>query len=165
MRSVVLMVLGALAGSVPGSAQMSGHRPAPSVLFGYGQVGPLQTDVPAAAPDTLQEQIRPTYWKEGAWIGGVLGALGGAVLGHRLCGLAEESTRHCTGSLVLGGVLGAALLAIPGALVGGQFSKQAPEPEGAESGRESPGRVQRSSKCRYEFSGPHRPRGVTTAPC
>jgi tetrahydromethanopterin S-methyltransferase subunit D len=74
--------------------------------------------------DSLRQQIRPTYWKEGALIGGALGAVGGALLAHRLCGLAEESTKNCARSLVLGGVLGAALLALPGALIGGQVSKQ-----------------------------------------
>jgi len=73
--------------------------------------------------DTVQAQIQPTYWKEGALIGGVLGAVGGAFLGHGLCEDSEELGKNCTGSLFLGGVLGAVLLAIPGALVGGQFSK------------------------------------------
>lgn len=61
--------------------------------------------------------------------GGALGALGGAVLGHGLCGLSEDSTKSCTGSLLLGALLGAAVVAIPGALIGGQFSKEPAEPD------------------------------------
>jgi hypothetical protein len=49
------------------------------------------------------------------------------MVADRLCGLPEESTKHCTGSTVLGSVLGAAILAMPGALIGGQFSKKQTE--------------------------------------
>jgi hypothetical protein len=75
----------------------------------------------------VRPRIRPTYWKEGPLIGGVLGAVGGALLGHGVCELSEESRKNCTGSLFPGGVLGAALLAIPGALIGGQFPKEKEE--------------------------------------
>jgi hypothetical protein len=76
-----------------------------------------------ASRDTIQRQIRPTYWKEGALVGGVVGGVGGAFLGHGLCEMSDEIGRNCTGSLFLGGVLGAALLAVPGTLIGGQFPK------------------------------------------
>jgi hypothetical protein len=91
---------------------------------------PLRSIRIAEPRDTLRPPIRPTYWKEGALIGGVLGAVGGAVLGHGLCELSEESRKDCTGGLVLGGVLGAALLAVPGALIGGQFPKHDEAEEG-----------------------------------
>jgi uncharacterized membrane protein YeaQ/YmgE (transglycosylase-associated protein family) len=52
-----------------------------------------------------------------------LGAVGGAFLGHGLCELSEEFQKDCTGSLFLGSLVGAALLVIPGALIGGQFPK------------------------------------------
>jgi hypothetical protein len=71
----------------------------------------------------VQSQIRPTYWKEGALIGGGVGAVAGALLGHDLCEMSEEIGKNCTGSVLLGGVLGAALVAIPGALIGGLFPK------------------------------------------
>lgn len=128
MRSAVLMLFSLLTLSVPATAQLQVPGPALSVLFSHRQGGPLQPTVAVEPRDSLLHQSRPTYWKEGALIGGALGAVGGAVLAHRLCGLAEESTKHCTGSSVLGGVIGAALLAIPGALIGGQFSKEPAEP-------------------------------------
>jgi hypothetical protein len=116
-----------LAWSVPATAQRPVPGPAPSVLFSHDHVGPLQPTLAAEPRDSLP-RIRATYWKEGALIGGTLGALGGALLGHGFCGL-DESSKDCTGSLVLGGLLGAVVLAIPGALIGGQFSKEPAEPD------------------------------------
>jgi len=96
------------------------------VLFDRAQGGPLQRSLAEAARDTTRRQIRPTYWKEGALIGVVLGTIGGALVGHGLCGMSEEFHKDCTGSLFLGGLLGAVLLAVPGALIGGQFPKGPP---------------------------------------
>jgi hypothetical protein len=93
------------------------------MLFGYGPVGGVKS-LAAEPGDSLKQQIRPTYWKEGAVIGGALGLLLGALTGYGLCEGGDEATKHCTGHLVLGGVFGAALVAIPGALIGGQFSKE-----------------------------------------
>jgi hypothetical protein len=68
--------------------------------------------------------IRPTYWKEGAVIGGILGGALGVLAGGGLCGQSEEPNKHCAGSMILGGMVGALLLGIPGALVGGLFPKR-----------------------------------------
>jgi uncharacterized membrane protein YeaQ/YmgE (transglycosylase-associated protein family) len=106
-----------------GSAQMSISGPAASVLFHAPQPAPLGSMSWEAPRDTVDRQIRPTYWKEGALMAGVVGAVGGAFLGHGLCEMSEEFGKNCTASLFLGGVLGAALLAVPGALIGGQFHK------------------------------------------
>ncbi len=127
MRRAVLLVFGLLTWSETGTAQLPLSGPAPSVLFAYRPGGGVKSPVAAEPSDSLRGQPRLTYWKEGGVIAGALGAVGGALVGHHLCGLAEESTKHCTGSLVLGGVLGAALLAIPGALIGGQFAKEPSE--------------------------------------
>lgn len=40
-----------------------------------------------------------------------------------VCGLSEERGKDCTGSMLLGGLLGAGLGAMPGALIGGLFPK------------------------------------------
>jgi hypothetical protein len=122
-RIVLLVLLGSLFWAARSSAQTSLSGPAASVLFSglpRSSIGPALWQ---AQQDTVQAQIRPTYWKEGALVGGVVGALGGAWLGHGLCKYSEEFEKNCTGSLFVGGLLGAALLAIPGALIGGQFPK------------------------------------------
>lgn len=127
MRSVAIILFGLFIWSVPGAAQLQLKGPAPSALCSQRPAGPLQS---AAEPrDSLRTQIRSTYWKEGALIGGTLGAVGGAMLGHALCGLSEEAAKGCVGSSVLGGLLGAAVVAIPGALIGGQVSKSSAETE------------------------------------
>ena len=122
-----LLVFSLVALPVPLSAQLPLPRPAPSMLFGYGPVNGVKSWATEPS-DSLRQQIRPTYWKEGALIGGALGAVLGAAAGYGLCEAGDEATKHCTGNLVLGGVFGAALVAIPGALLGGQFSKEPAEP-------------------------------------
>ena len=78
----------------------------------------------AAEPrDSLPRQSRPTYWKEGMLIAGIAGAAGGAFLGYGLCDQSEDPSVSCGMMAVLGGLGGALLLAIPGALIGGQFEK------------------------------------------
>ena len=114
---------------MPAAAQLPLQGPRASALFGYAEAGPLHPNAALEPRDSLRQQVPATHWKEGAMLGGALGAIGGAVLVHRLCGLARESTETCAGSTVLGGVIGAALLAIPGALIGAQVSRQPPERE------------------------------------
>ena len=121
MRFTVLVLLGLLFWAGSASAQIRIVGPTASVLLIPPK--PLGSMSGEEARDTVQHQIRPTYWKEGALIGGVVGAIGGAFVGHGLCETSEEFEKNCTGSLFLGGLLGAVLLAGPGALIGGQFPK------------------------------------------
>lgn len=83
----------------------------------------------AAPRDSLMRDIRPTYWKEGAAVGALAGAVGGALVGLAVCGLSEEVGKDCAGTAVIGGIGGAVVLAIPGALIGGQFRKRGDENE------------------------------------
>jgi hypothetical protein len=122
MRSAPLLILGLLAWASPGTAQHRLPGPAPSSLFGYAEKGGLASGAARALDDSLRA-ARPTYWKEGAVAGGLLGLVAGALLVHHLCGL-DESTRSCTGSTLLGAGLGAVVLGVPGALIGGQIRKQ-----------------------------------------
>jgi hypothetical protein len=77
----------------------------------------------------LDSVSQPTHWKEGALVGALVGAVGGGLLSHAIC---EESETSC--STAPGILLGAALLAIPGALIGGQFPKGPQEEEAGSSG-------------------------------
>ena len=113
----LLLILGLIAGASPAAGQAAAGRPVASVLYSGVNRGPLSFDWCAEPRDSVVRDIRPTYWKEGALVAGLLGAVGGAVLGAAVC----ESG---TGCIIAGSLGGALLLAIPGALVGGQFRKQ-----------------------------------------
>ena len=118
MRHIVLLVLTLWILPSTVSAQGTLPGPAPSALFGYR--------ARAERIDTVRRHMTRSHWKEGAVVGGAIGGIAGLLLGNHLCGLAQESTRHCTGATLLSGVIGAALVALPGALIGGQFSKSRP---------------------------------------
>ena len=111
----------------PAAAQAAPRGPAASVLYSGVVCGPLSVDCSAERRDSVVRDIQPTYWKEGAAAGGLVGAVGGALLGWAVCGMSDEVGKNCTGTTILGSVGGAVLLAIPGALIGGQFSKGSAE--------------------------------------
>jgi hypothetical protein len=47
----------------------------------------------------------------------------GILLGRALCDLSEERGHSCAGSWLVGAIGGALVMAIPGAVIGGQFRK------------------------------------------
>jgi hypothetical protein len=96
--------------------------PAPSPLRDPRVVGPFRQ---AWSPDPSDSvaKIRPTYWKEGAIVGGVVGGIGLGLLAARFCAVAEETDENCTGATLVGGLLGAVILGVPGALIGGSLPK------------------------------------------
>ena len=106
-------LLGVLAVFTPAGlvAQARPLRPSPSTLFAP----------PPTAVRTDSVTIHPTYWKEGAFIGGGLGAAFGAWLGFEFCHY--DRNEECTLSVLAGGVLFGLIGAVPGALIGGQFEK------------------------------------------
>jgi hypothetical protein len=114
VRATFLLLLATLVGTDSTSAQTRISGPAPSLLFdtAHWQVS-----------DSVKAQIKPTYWKEGMLIGGIAGAAGGGFLGYAFCQDSEDPDANCALSSVLGALGGALLLAIPGALIGGQFPK------------------------------------------
>ncbi len=128
LLGLLLLLLG---GPTPASAQMPATpvRPTSSVMFVPRARGPLHSTWSSVSRDSVRTGISPTYWKEGAIVGGVAGAVSLGLFGSLVCGLSEESGQDCVGTTLLGGLLGAGLGAIPGALVGGLFPK-GPKREG-----------------------------------
>jgi hypothetical protein len=125
MRCLVFALLLSIALANPGWSQGGAQRawgPAASVLF--APVRPNHERMSILA-DTTPRRIRPTYWKEGAIVGGLTLGILGAVFGAGICAY-SETEGNCTGATLLGlfgGVLTGGTL---GALIGGQFPKASP---------------------------------------
>ena len=122
MRITLVLVSAFLAWSSPAAAQAPISGPLPSVLLNNSHRSPLQTEL-TQPTDSLEGPAPPTHWKEGALVGGLIGAVGGTVLGLAICRNSEELGKNCAGSAVAGGLISALVLAIPGALIGGQMPK------------------------------------------
>jgi hypothetical protein len=125
MRALLLAVAYLSLGPSVGASQVRPFGPAPSPLFVATPTTAFRTTFAAERGDSARMEIQPTYWKKGAAIGGVVGAFSGLLLAHAVCGLSEESGHGCptSGTLLMGMVGGGLLLALPGALIGGQFAK------------------------------------------
>ena len=125
MRALLLAVAYLSVGPSVGAAQDRPFGPQPSPLFVATSTTAFRTAFSAERADTGRLEIQQTYWKKGAAIGGVVGALSGLLLAHAVCGLSEEAGHGCpsSGTLLMSMVGGGFLLAIPGALIGGQFDK------------------------------------------
>jgi len=113
MRVVLLLLIGLTAWTSPAAGQVGPRGAAASVLVRDVAPGPLSAGWPAQARDSVVRDIRPTYWKEGALVGGLAGAVAGLVL-------SSACEMGCMTAAILGGGL---LLVLPGALIGGQFRK------------------------------------------
>jgi len=92
--------------------------PQPSQVRAAVFPGPLQQ---AFSVDSVQRQIRPTHWKEGALIGGIVTGLGIALLIDGFC--SSDSGGNCGGAVAGGLLAGGAVGGVVGALIGGQFPK------------------------------------------
>ena len=108
-----LVAVFVLVGQLLGARAAAAQRLAPP----FPTVSALQlaNRFPAAEPHR-------TYWLEGGLIGGIGLGLFGAYAGHQFCAT-SDATRHCGGTVVGAGLLGAALGFGAGALIGGQFGK------------------------------------------
>ena len=125
MRALLLAVAYLCLGPRVGASQDRSFGPVPSPVFVATPATAFRTTFSAERGDSARLEIQPTYWKKGAAIGGVVGALSGLLLAHAVCGLSEEAGHGCPTSetLLMAMVGGGSLLAIPGALIGGQFAK------------------------------------------
>lgn len=123
MRASLFLFLSLTTWSTPAAAQSVVAGPVPSVLFTSATLGPLRIAGLAEPADSIDRDIRPTYWKEGALVGALAGIAGGALVGLVACSYSDEAGKSCTGSAALGALGGALILAIPGALIGGQMHK------------------------------------------
>lgn len=104
------------------SAQQPGARiraPAPSVLF----TAPATLQPELSAADTATVRVRPTHWKKGLLIGGVIGGVGLGALAYALCEELRETQESCLGPGLGGVALGGVAGGIAGALIGGAFPK------------------------------------------
>lgn len=122
MHTSLLLLLGMTASSSALSGQAVVRGPLSSVLTSTAP-GPLRAAVLQQPGDSVKRDIRPTHWKEGALVGGLTGAVGGAVLGTAVCRNSEEVGKSCTGTAIASGLIAGLVLTIPGALIGGQMHK------------------------------------------
>lgn len=112
---LLLITITTAASAQQGSTRIAG--PGPSPVLGVAARGPLQQSF---VLDSVRRDIRPTRWKEGALIGGLVTGLGLALVMDGLC---SSDTGNCGGALAGGFLAGGLLGGIVGALIGGQFPK------------------------------------------
>jgi hypothetical protein len=125
-RVLALTITLLVAPPVPGAAQERTWVPRPSPSLSLEAPAGDPFGPPQAAYHFSADSVPPTQWKKGALIGGAIGAVLGGLIGSAGCGLSDNPCDSFQ-STVLGAAAGAALLAIPGALIGGAFPKE-PEP-------------------------------------
>jgi hypothetical protein len=120
---LLLVALSPAAGAQDSPRVLAGPRPSP--VLGLVARGPLQQPF---AFDSARREIRPTHWKEGAFIGGLATGLGFAYLADGFC-RSSDAIDDCGGALPAGFLLGGVLGGFVGALIGGQFPKdEGPDP-------------------------------------
>jgi hypothetical protein len=117
-RLGLLLLLALPTGAGAQHAPIGIAGPRSSEVLGVVARGPLRRSLTL---DSVRRDIRPTHWKKGALIGGVVTGLGLALLVDGFC---RDSDTDCQGgavpmALLAGGVFGG----LVGALIGGQFPK------------------------------------------
>jgi hypothetical protein len=99
-------------------------QPGASSFYAPGPATPLRARLAAERSDTTIRQIKPTYWKEGGLIGGVVSGVLVGLFAHGMCTYDEGNTRNCGLALISGVVIGGGMGFSLGALIGGQVPKQ-----------------------------------------
>ena len=93
--------------------------PGPSRILSAVPRGPLHQ---AFVPDSVRHRVRPTHWKEGAFIGGLTTGLGLALVADALC-RGSDADGDCGGALTAGFLVGGVMGGFVGMLIGGQVPK------------------------------------------
>ena len=101
--------------SQPGASSFYINGPGPSLDAQW---------VGGERPDTAIRQIKPTHWKEGGLIGGIVSGVLLGVFAQGMCAYAEGNTLNCGRALIGGVVVGGGMGFALGALIGGQFPKR-----------------------------------------
>jgi hypothetical protein len=138
-RSLVIVLLVLSSVAVDGRAQSMGPRSgprAPNPTF-PSFTPTLRSELGTESIDRLNADLRrstrPTYWLTGGLIGGVAMGVLGAVFAAGMC--AEDESGRSTGTCLLAGMGGAAILGAAGftvgALIGGLFPKPDVVPSGS----------------------------------
>jgi hypothetical protein len=109
------LLFGAVLIAIPvlGAPELSGQR---ADQLRQGMRAPVAADPPRAI--IALRPPAPTYWKEGAIIGTLVGAL--VIWKAGVVGIEKFTPRVGFGLLLAGGLVGG----VPGALIGGQFPKR-----------------------------------------
>jgi len=113
---LLVLAVTSTSGAQDAPARIPGPRP--SQIRGATVLGPPRH---AISVDSVRRHIRPTHWKEGALVGGIVTGLGVALLINGLC--SSDSGGNCGNAVVVGLMGGGAVGGIVGALIGGQFPK------------------------------------------
>jgi hypothetical protein len=93
--------------------------PAPSVLFDpHTEIRAEPTPL-----DTTARSVRPTHWKRGLLIGGLIGTVGLGAFVYAFCEGLKETDESCLGPALGGAAVGGLAGGTVGALIGGQFPK------------------------------------------
>jgi hypothetical protein len=136
-RSLVTALLILASVAADGRAQADGTLSgplAPSASF-PSFTPTLRSEISAEAVARLNADLRrstrPTYWLTGGLIGGVAMGVLGAVLGAGLC--ADDDTNPSTGTCILRGLGGAAIVGAVGFTVGALIGGLFPQSEAAPS--------------------------------
>jgi hypothetical protein len=125
MPVAALLLLLVLLAPFSAEAQAVQRSPSARLLMEAAAKGPVQPLVLADTTDSIPRRIRPTQWKKGALIGGLAGGAAVALLSAVVCSAGAESETDCSGAPIAGFAVGVLPGAILGALIGGQFPKQA----------------------------------------
>jgi hypothetical protein len=130
-RIPVLAIL-ILAVPAAGRAQGGPPRPAASALRSVETASVLRPSLASILADTVPRPHRPTYWLEGALVGGALAGIALARFAWSVCSDPDSgASGPCWDNTLLGALVGVASGGTLGALAGGLIEKSKAQPDTA----------------------------------